>query len=73
VGLLLQFRQAARQAFCSDLLLHRQKALHGSFLGAAQTDPSPNWPSTAPAKTAPIRRNDSRRGTETANDFENSS
>jgi hypothetical protein len=53
-------------------LEHRQKALHRSG-PAAQAVRNPREPSAAPAKTAPIRRNDSRRDTDTASNFDNSS
>jgi hypothetical protein len=64
--------QAARHFVCWALLRHLQKAAHGSAL-PAQAVPNPNGLSTTPAKTAPSRRNDSRRGTDSANDLENSS
>src|SRR5262245_9395414 len=72
---LLHALQAARHAFCCALLRHWQKALHGSCAGlpAAQAVPAARGLSTAPANTAPRRRNDSRRGTDSASDFENSS
>jgi hypothetical protein len=62
-----------RQAFCSHLLEHRQKVLHGSVFGAAHAVFRPTEPSRAVAKTAPKHRSDSRRGTGSDNDFENSS
>jgi hypothetical protein len=69
----LHARQAARHWFLCVVLEHRlQKDLQGSVT-APQAVPNPNWLNTAPAKTAPIRRSDSRRGTEAANDLENSS
>jgi hypothetical protein len=51
---------------------HRQKAVHRSGL-AAQAVFSPSVLSAAPAKTTPIVRSDSRRDTETASNFDNSS
>src|SRR5262245_64228979 len=72
---LLHALQAARQAFCCDLLRHWQKVLHWSCAGlpAAQAAPAARGLNTAPANTAPRRRSDSRRGTDSASDFENSS
>jgi hypothetical protein len=64
--------QAARHVVCWALLRHLQKATHGSTF-AAQAVPSPDGLSTEPATTAPNRRSDSRRGTDSASDLENSS
>jgi hypothetical protein len=68
----LHARQVARHCDCRFAVPHLQKAMHGS-LRLAQAVPIPNGLSTAPAKTAPSRRSDSRRGTDSASDLENSS
>ena len=69
----LQARQAATHWFRFFLVEHdRQKAVHRSGL-AAQAVPTPRELSTAPAKTAPMLRSDSRRDTDSANNLENSS
>ena len=69
----LQARQAARHWFRRFLVEHdRQKAVHRSGL-AAQAVPSIRGLSTAPAKTAPMRPSDSRRDTDAASNFDNSS
>ena len=68
----LHARQAARHCDCCFVVRHLQKAWHGS-LRPAQAVPTPSGLSTAPAKTAPSRRSDSRRGTDSASDLENSS
>src|SRR5262249_16644553 len=47
-------------------------ALHASCF-PAQAVSSPSEPSTAPANTPPSRRSDSRRGTDSPSDLENSS
>src|SRR5947208_2037229 len=70
--LLLHARQAARHCDCCFVVRHLQKAWHGS-LRPAQAVPTPSGLSTAPAKTAPSRRSDSRRGIDLASDLENSS
>src|SRR3954451_12397038 len=70
--LLLHARQAARHCDCCFVVRHLQKAWHGSWR-PAQAVPTPSGLSTAPAKTAPSRRSDSRRGIDWANDLENSS
>src|SRR4051794_21344570 len=73
-----QARQVARHCDCFVAVPHLQKAMHGSFWRdlawwPAQAVPTPSGLSTAPAKTAPRRRSDSRRGTDSARDLENSS
>jgi hypothetical protein len=69
----LQARQAARHWFRRFLVGHRrQKAMHRSGL-AAQAVFTPSVLSAAPAKTTPILRSDSRRDTDTASNFDNSS
>jgi hypothetical protein len=69
---LLHFWQAARHFVWSALWRHWQKALHGScpFAHAASI---PRGLRIAPAKAAPRRRSDSRRGNDSDSDFENSS
>ena len=69
----LHARQAATHWFRFFLVEHdRQKAVHRSGL-AAQAVPTTRGLSTAPAKTAPMLRSDSRRDTDAASNFDNSS
>ena len=69
----LHARQAATHWFRFFLVEHdRQKAVHRSGR-AAQAVPTPRELSTAPAKTAPMLRSDSRRDTDSANNLDNSS
>jgi len=69
---LLQALQTSRHFACCAVLRHLQKAVHGSGL-PARAVATPSGASTALANTAPSRRSDSRRGTDSASDFENSS
>ena len=69
----LQARQAARHWFRLFLVGHHlQKAVHRSGL-AAKAVPSTRGLSIAPAKMTPMLRSDSRRDTDVANNFDNSS
>ena len=69
----LHARQASRHWFRFFLVGHdRQKAVHRSGR-AAQAVFTPREPNTVPAKTAPMLRSDSRRDTDTASNFDNSS
>jgi hypothetical protein len=69
----LHARQAARHWFRRILPgHHRQKAVHRSGR-AAQAVFTPSVLSAAPANTTPMLRSDSRRETETASNFDNSS
>ena len=69
----LHARQAAMHWFRRLLVgHHRQKAVHRSGR-AAQAVFTPSVLSAAPAKTTPMLRSDSRRDTDTASNFDNSS
>jgi hypothetical protein len=69
----LHARQAAMHWFRFFLVEHdRQKAVHRSGL-AAQAVPTPKEPINVPARTAPMLRSDSRRDTDAASNFDNSS
>ena len=69
----LQARQAATHWFRRVLVEHdRQNAVHRSGR-AAQAVPTPRELSTVPAIMAPMLRSDSRRDTDSANNFDISS
>jgi hypothetical protein len=69
----LHARQAATHWFRFFLVGHdRQKAVHRSGR-PAQAIPTPKELSTVPANTTPMLRSDSRRDTDSANNFDISS
>ncbi len=69
----LHDRQAATHWFRRFLVGHdRQNAVHRSG-PTAQAVPTPREPNTVPAKTTPRLRSDSRRDTDRASNFDNSS